>query len=78
MSGSVLSADNRAVPNDRSSWGGKPELSFPLTAVTKSRAGRLRPTASKMRLKVGLSSWFAGHKRVICEQREENNQLGQR
>lgn len=65
MSGSVLRAANRAVPSERSSCGGKPELSFPLIAVTKSRAGRVRLTASKIRLKVGLSSWLAGHKRVI-------------
>lgn len=65
MSGSVLRAANRAVPSERSSWGGKPEFSHPLTAVTKSRAGRFSPTASKTRLNVGLSSWLAGHKRVI-------------
>lgn len=75
MSGSVLKAANRAVPSDRSSCGGMPEFSFPPTAVTKSRAGRFRPTASKMRLKVGLSSWLAGHKRVICREGAENNRL---
>lgn len=70
MPGSVLKADNRAAPNERSSCGGNPGSPLPFAAVTNSRAGRLRPTASKIRLKVGLSSWRAGHKRVIWECRE--------
>lgn len=71
MSGSVLRAASRAVPRDRSSSGGKPEASLPRTAVTSRRAGRLSPTASKMRRSVALSSWPAGHNRVIYRTESE-------